>query len=245
MSRSNNTELINPSKRFYEWVGSKGCLKYFDKNKGEKGENVFVELPFTFLVLDKLATIKGYSDADESGFWSNEIRNIKTDPFTIRTKKGEKATGLYKDLAWVLNSGACYSQSVYIAFYDEVKNLQIGNFQIHGSAIGEWITFCKGKDIYKNAITISGANKAKKGATEYFVPVYKLTPVSGETEAKAIALDKELQEYLSAYFKRNSNYAEPIEKEVESKDIIMDKQREDIAVLEPVDSFAATDDLPF
>lgn len=202
MSRSNNTEIINPAKRFYEWVGSKGCLKYFDKSKGEKGENVFVDLPFTFLVLDRLSTIKGFSDADQSGFWSNEVRDLRKEPFTVRTKKGIVATGLYSTLAPVLNQGAAYCQSVYVAAKIDGE-LQICCFQIHGSAIGEWINLCKGKDIYKYAITISGSSPMKKGATNYFIPVFKLNPqIAPETEQKAIELDKELQDYLSAYFKR-------------------------------------------
>lgn len=203
MSRSNNTELINPSTRYYEWQGSTGKLKYFDKSLGEKGENVIVDLPFTFLVLDRLATIKGYSDSDQSGFWSNEVRDTRTEMFTVKTKKGTVTTALYKDLAPILNLGACYSQSVYIAYYDTNKKLVIGNIQMNGSAIGEWITFCKGKDLYKCAVKIESATPAKKGATNYFTPVFKALPVSEETNAAAIALDKELQEYLTAYFNRN------------------------------------------
>lgn len=204
MSRSNNTEIINPAKRYYEWVGSKGCLKYFDKERGEKGEIVEVPLPFSFLVLDKLSTIKGYSDADQSGFWSNEIRDIKKEPFTVRTKKGIVSTSLYEHLAPVLNQGACYCQSVYIAVKGD-QGLEICNFQIHGSAIGEWINLCKGKDIYKYAVSIVGATPAKKGATSYFIPQFKLSSnITPETEAEAVDLDRELQEYLASYFKRSS-----------------------------------------
>lgn len=226
MSRSNNTDIVNPAKFFYEWVGSKGCLKYFDKSIGEKGEQVFVQLPFTFLVLDRLSTIKGFSDADQSGFWSNEIRDIKKEPFTVRTKKGVVATGLYANLAPVLNQGACYSQSVYIAVKDEKGQFSICNFSIHGSAIGEWINLCKGKDIYKYAITIASATPAKKGATSYFIPSFKLNPViSPDTEQKAIELDKTLQEYLTAYFNRNK--AEQQET-MSVAEVVTDRQKNEI-----------------
>lgn len=243
MSRSNNTEIINPSKRFFEWVGSKGCLKYFDKSRGEKGENVFLDLPFTFLVLDRLATIKGFSDNDQSGFWSNEVRNIKTEPFIVKTKKGEVANGLYSTLANVLNQGACYCQSVYIAFFDENKVLQIGNFQIHGSAIGAWIEFSKKKNIFKSAISITGASKAKKGITEYYIPVYELKDVSESTEAEAIQLDKELQEYLKTYFNRSSPAPE-----ISQEQTVTAQQKNDIEELQPIDefdTFSSNDDLPF
>lgn len=226
MSRSNQTELINPSQRFFEWVGSKGCLKYFDKSKGEKGENVFVELPFTFLVLDRLSTIRGFSDADQSGFWSNEIRDIKKEVFNVRTKKGLVASSLYANLAPILNQGAAYCQSVYIAFKDG-NDFKIGNFQIHGSAIGEWINLCKGKNIYKYAVTISSAIPMKKGATSYFIPVFKLNPqISEATEEKAVELDKELQEYLTAYFNRNKSEQQ---ENVKPEEVLTDRQKSDIS----------------
>lgn len=227
MSRSNNTEIINPAKFFYEWVGSKGCLKYFDKSKGEKGEQVFVQLPFTFLVLDRLSTIKGFSDADQSGFWSNEIRDIKKERFTVRTKKGIVATDYYSNLSPVLNEGACYSQSVYIAVKDDKGEFQICNFAIHGSAIGEWINLCKGKDIYKYAVTIASAAPMKKGVTNYFIPVFKLSQnVSPDTETKAVELDKQLQEYLSAYFNRTKSEQQ---ENTTPADVLTDRQKNSIS----------------
>ncbi len=71
MSRSNPTELApNPATKFFDWNGAEGFFYYFDKNKGDKGEKVAISLPFTFLVLDCLSTIKGFSDADQKGFYS-------------------------------------------------------------------------------------------------------------------------------------------------------------------------------
>lgn len=203
MSRSNNTEINNPAKIFVEWSGSKGCLKYFDKTRGDKGEEVFIKLPFRFLVLDKLSTVKGFSDADNSGFWANEVRNVTTDPLTVRTKKGIVWGGLYKNMNL---TGAVYCQSVYIAFYNEKGDLEIGNFQIYGAAIGPWIDFNKGKDIYKYAVSITGVTEAKKGNNTYYVPVFAgTTEIKPETEAKAIELDKELQNYMESYFKRSGS----------------------------------------
>lgn len=209
MSRSNNTEIINPAKIFFEWVGSKGCLKYFDKNKGEKGEQVFVNLPFSFLVLDKLHCIRGFSDDDQSGFWSNEVRDLKKESLTVRTKKGIVGTGLYQTMAPILNMGAAYCQSVYIAFKDN-DNLVIGNLQLTGSAIGPWIELNKGRNVYKYSIVISEATPMKKGATKYFAPVFTLNTFSPETDAKAVELDQQLQEYLKAYFNRNASEQQEI-----------------------------------
>jgi hypothetical protein len=205
MSRSNNTEISNPAKRFYQWKGGEGKVEYFDKSLGEKGEKVNVPLPFTFLVLDRLSCIRGYSDADQSGFWSNEVRDLKKEQLTVRTKKGIVATNLYANLAPVLNMGAAYCQSVYIAVKGADGKLEICNIQMTGAALSEWITLCKGKDIYKYAVSITGAAAQKKGATKYFTPVFSLNPTIAEaTEQQAINLDKELQEYMAVYFKRTN-----------------------------------------
>lgn len=234
MSRSNQTELINPAQKFFEWVGSKGILKYFDKSKGEKGENVFVSLPFTFLVLDRLSTIRGFSDADQSGFWSNEVRDLKKEVFNVRTKKGLIASDYYAKLAPILNQGASYCQSVYIAVKDDKGNFQINNFQIHGSAIGEWINICKGKNIYKYAVTISAAAPMTKGATKYFIPVFKLNPkITEAAENRAIELDKELQEYLTAYFNRNKADQQEA---VKPEEVLTDRQRQGINEVEKEES---------
>lgn len=205
MSRSNNTELVNPAKKFFEWQGSTGKIKAYNK---ELKENEFFDLPFTFIVLDRLTTITGYSDADQSGYWSNEIRSVKTEMLTVRTKNGIVAEGFYKDLSFILNKGASYAQSVYIG-YMEGGVLTIGNIKLTGSSIGTWIDFCKGKKLYEIAVKITEATASKKGTTNFFIPTYVAASVSEDSNLKAIELDKELQEYLSEYFKRGGFNVEP------------------------------------
>ncbi len=99
MSRSNPTEnLTSPCKHYFEWDADKGAFKYYDK---EKKENVEVPLPFKFIVLDELNTIKGFYKEKKSSFWANEIRDTKKDILTVRTKLGveivERMSKLRKD----------------------------------------------------------------------------------------------------------------------------------------------------
>lgn len=197
MSRSVQTELRNPAVKFFQWSGDNGTINFYDK---ELKERVEVAAPFTFLVLDKLVTIAGYSDEDKSGFWSNEIRNTTTDVLTVKTKAGVRKQGLYNDVKTL--TGAKFAQSVYIAFYDDNKVLQIGNFKFTGAAVSAWIEFCKGKNIYNGAITLAGpGEELTKGKTKYFAPVFEVKEkISEETEKKAIELDRQLQDYLTAYF---------------------------------------------
>lgn len=254
MSRSNNTEIKNPSKYYFEWVGSKGHLRYWDKSVGDKGANIDVPLPFNFLVLDRLACISGFSEADNSGYYSNEIRDTRTDMLTVKTKKGVVDHGLYKSLK-CLAKGAQYCQSIYIAFKDGGEYV-IANLRLSGSAIGPWIDILKGRDIYKYGVSITEALPKVKGATHYFEPVFKLSEnITPETEAKAVELDKVLQEYLSAYFKNNNaGRAESKQEIVEPDDVVTEKQRADIKNLDPEDvsemSYSPidnepADDLPF
>lgn len=229
MSRSNNTEIVNPCARFFEWNGDKGLLRYYDKelphptDKDKKGANVEVGLPFTFLVLDTLSTISGFSDADNSGFWSNEIRNIKTDILVVRNKKGKVFTGTYDQLKAANISGVKYAQSVYIAFKNENKELVIGNIKMVGSSLGAWIDYRAKHKIYEGAISIKGTLHGKKGKTEYEMPVFSSTSVSEDTDKVAKDLDIELQEYLTAYFKRGT---ESKSEEEQIKEIINESHKD-------------------
>lgn len=271
MSRSNpSTNLNNPAQRYFEWSGSKGKLKYWDKTAGPegKGEEVFVNLPFTFIVLDRLSCITGFNEKEKSRFWSNEIRDTRTDKFVVRLNKGIVKEGLYKDFADIKNQGAAYAQSVYIAYY-EGKELTIGNFRVTGSAIGPWIDLCDEKNLEGNlAVCLSGATPKVKGATHYFEPVYTTKECSEETVKRANELDITLQEYLTAYFNKqgtlppadatNGNGTKGAE--IAPEDVVTNKQKADINnIADPAfgadnierDSFGAPiindnpDDLPF
>lgn len=202
MSRSNNTELVNPSTRFFDWSGSTGKVQYFDKERGEKGENVELGFPFKFLILDRVSQITGGTDRDGSysGFWSNAVKNLKTQSFTVRSKQGIEAQGLYDQIK--NTPGVKYMTGLYIAFYDADRNLNIGYLKIKGAALTAWIEFTKKhRDIYQGAFGITGSEKCKKGATVYYEPVFEyIAQVGEDADAAAKQLDMHLQEYLTAYF---------------------------------------------
>lgn len=200
MSRSNNTEIINPAVRFFEWSGDEGLVKYYDKTKKE---NVKLGLPFQFLVLDVLSTISGFSDADQSGYWSNEVRDLKSEIFTVRNKKGKQFEGTYEQLPSANLTGAKYAQSVYIMFKDENGEAQIGNIKMMGSSLGAWIDFRKNAKVFEMAVTITGTLEGKKGKTIYQMPVFAASEPTSNDNAIAIDLDKELQSYLKSYFAKN------------------------------------------
>lgn len=198
MSRSNNVEIRNPAEKFFQWDGKKGGFNWFDKSKGEKGERVHLPLPFEFAVLDVLATVKGFDDKTQSGYWSNEVRNVGEDQLIVRTKEGVVGKGLYKDIIDRL-SGASYCQSVYIG-YSENGTLRLGNLQLTGIALSSWIEYRKKHKIYSGKIIVNRMLDGRKGAVEYKIPVFEPAEIDDESDGLAKALDMVLQEYLNAYF---------------------------------------------
>jgi hypothetical protein len=195
-------DIPNPAVHFFNWNGDTGGFRYFDKSLGEKGERVSVPLPFSFMVLDTLSTIKGYNDFEKSGYWSNEIRDIKRDILTVKSKSGTISKGTYEQVITDRAcSGAKYCQSVYVAIKIDGE-MKIANIQMLGAALGSWIDFRKKNNIYSGAITVDSFVEGKKGKTVYQIPVFRSIPCSDDSNTVATDLDKQLQEYLKGYFER-------------------------------------------
>lgn len=237
MSRSNPTAK-NPAERFFQWRGGEeggGRLTWYDK---ESEKEVEVELPFSFLVLDELSTITGFSEKDHSGFWSNEVRNLMTDPLYVKTKGGVVATGLYGAISEAIKSkGARYAKSVYIAFKNDEGELAIGNLKIAGAALTVWIEFQKKFNVMECAVYISDKPKAgKKGTNKYWIPVFEGQKVNDASAKASDKLDQELQQYLGNYFNRKSDIDEaaPVaQDDVEIEDL-PDNEEESADEAEPV-----------
>ena len=209
MSRLDD-DIKNPAKYFLKWKGSEGGFEYFDKTRGEKGEKVLVKLPFSFMALDTMATVKGYSDTEQSGFWSNEVRNIGKDTLTVRTKNGIAAKGVYSEvMANKACTGAKFCQSVYIVATIEGKSV-IANIQMMGTALSAWIDFGKANKIFKGAIKVASMKEGKKGATKYQTPIFEAIEVTPEADEKAKAMAEELKAYLDIYFGKSKESELPM-----------------------------------
>lgn len=204
MSRSNPTvDNPNPSSRWFEWNGEDGIVRWYDK---QAKKNVPVKLPFTFILLDRLGTIKGFHEKSKSGIYSNEVRDTRAEPLVVKSFEGGPiASGIYADIKdRVHTAGGAFTVNCYIAYKGDDKELRIGAIQFKGAALGEWFEFEKKnrKDIYTKAVKITGFEEDKKGKIVFRTPVFELTDVADETNGQAVALDKVVQEYLDGYFKR-------------------------------------------
>lgn len=215
MSLSNpNEQLQNVASKFYKWSGDSGCFTYYDKdNKTNVSVPISSKAPFTFIILDTLSTIKGYSDSESCGFWSNEVKNTKTEQLVVRTKSGVQAIGLYADIKDTIKAkGAKYCQSTYVAVKDNGV-LEIANIQLQGVALKAMGDFAKENKVMGVAVQVKSFTEGKKGKTTFKVPVFNLVKISEKTLAEATELDVKLQEYLKAYFAKNKEAAPETVKE--------------------------------
>jgi hypothetical protein len=189
--------LSNPAKRFLEWKSNDKCFSYYDK---EKKENVKVELPFKFLVLDQLHTISGWNDATQSGIYSNEVKFISKQVMTVKPFKGnEIAKGLYADIKEkVKNAGGHYVKSIYIMLEDGT----LANIQLKGSAVQQWGDFTNKSlsRLPEEWIVVDKAIEGRKGAVKFTTPGFKFDGSLNDTQAaQADAVFDELETYLKAY----------------------------------------------
>lgn len=189
--------LSNPSKKFLEWKSNDKCFSFYDK---EKKENVLVELPFKFLVLDQLHTVSGWNDATSSGIFSNEVKFISKQVMTVKPFKGnEIAKGLYADIKEkVKNAGGHYVKSIYIMLEDGT----LANIQLKGSAVQQWGEFTNKSlsRLPEEWVVVDKAIDGKKGAVKYTTPGFTFGgSLSDKEAAQADLVFDELETYLKAY----------------------------------------------
>lgn len=202
----------NPAGKFFEWKSNEKTFVYFDK---ETKVNVTVPLPFKFLVLDELHTIKGWNDATESGIYANEVKFISRDELVVKPFKGnEIARGLYKDIKEKAKAaGGHYVKSIYIMLEDG----SIANLQLKGAACQAWGDFTsKGKQrLLDEWVSVVGFDEAKKGSVKYTTPIFGYLASIGDAEND---LANEAFNTLEAYLKTYLAKAEAVA-EVETEEV--------------------------
>ncbi len=203
MSRSNPSDnAVNPAVRWFEWNGETGLVRYYDK---DAKKNVDVPLPFTFILLDELGSVRGWHEASSSGIYSNEVRDTRQDVMLVKSFKGGTiAEGLYKDIKDRVNvAGGGFTANCYIAFKNG-EGFDIASMKFKGAALGAWMEFRKAHraDLYKKAIQITGYTEGKKGRVVFRVPVMGMKDVSDATNQIATGLDMQLQQFLTLYLNK-------------------------------------------
>jgi hypothetical protein len=211
----------NPATKFLNWKSNDQNFSYYDK---EKTENVKIELPFKFLFLDQLQSVKGWSDALNGQIISNEVKTVSDQELNVvcyhKNVKGEQAKttiakGLYSNIKdAVVSAGAKYHKSIYIMLEDGT----LANIQLKGASVKEWSEFFnKNKSrLADEWIEIESAKEDKKGAVKFWTPVFKFKSSLTEIESKmADETFDVLDNYLQAYLKsKNVNEIQVVDPEV-------------------------------
>ncbi len=209
MSTSNRRQAFaqpqsNPATKFIDWKSNEKAFSFYDK---ENKVNVPIPLPFRFLALDELHTVKGWSDSCQSAIYANEVKFISKEPLTVKPFKGnEIAKGLYSDIKEkVKAAGAHYVKSIYVMLEDG----SLANLQLKGASCQSWGDFTqKGRSRLPDEwIIVEKAIDGKKGAVKYSTPGFKFEKSLSESESvmadDAFAI---LETYLKAYLVK----AEPV-----------------------------------
>lgn len=152
MSRTTKIEeQSNPAKATIQWSSVESCYTWYDKTKKE---NVKIEKPFSFVVLEQdYCSFNGFNEDAGKGFWSNEVKEAN-DLVTVKLGmndlisfkksewKGTKEKPGFKDEPKL--KGCKYTQILYVAakLEDDTEE-QIYRIMITGAALSGGITVDK------------------------------------------------------------------------------------------------------
>jgi hypothetical protein len=219
MSTSNRRQVFaqpqqNPATKFLIWKSNDKFFEYYDKETDAK---IQVPLPFRFLVLDELASVKGWSDSLTGNIISNEVKFISKEIITAKcfhkNAKGEKSTteiakGLYKDIKEKVNvAGAKYHKSIYVM----LEHGTMANIQLKGAAVQKWGEFTQKtkQRLPEEWVIIEKAVDGKKGAVKFTTPEFKFERSITDAEAdQADEVFAVLESYLKTYLTKSDPVAE-------------------------------------
>ena len=197
-------EVKNPTKRFYEFKSDEKRFVYYDK---ELGKNVPVTLPCYLVILDTLHCVTGFNEPSNSGFYSNEVKHLKSEPLTVKTFKGSfNESGLWDDIkSSVKAAGGNYTRSCYCLLVEKEKEPILVNFKFSRSALNALIEF-EGKEGFRSNKHLLRINSefitGKKGKNEYNIPTFKMYDLENPDLIEvATQTDIMLQEFLKDYLK--------------------------------------------
>jgi len=204
MSRTKPNEYAdNPVEHKLEWVGHEAG-GYFTVWDREAKQEIKLELPLRFAYLDTKKAVGGYYESVKRSFFSNEIRNTKTQEFDVRYYKDGNthpvAKGLWADIKGDIgNKGAKFCNVVYATLLtstnEDVPGGSLVKLPLVGAAGSAWIDLGI-KD--GESFEVTGYDDRTKGRTKYRSPVFEKIEIDDDEDAIACDQDKALQEYFNA-----------------------------------------------
>ena len=184
----------SPANKFIEWKSNDKQFSYYDR---DQKTNVLIPLPFKFVFLKEMVTIKGWHDASESGIFSNEVRYTSKEELEVKSFKGGAiAKGIYSDIKQqVVEAGGKYHKSVYVMLADGT----LANLAFKGSVVKAWGDFsekCKNR-LPLEWITVSTVTEGKKGSIKYTTPDFLFTGTTSNNDSECLDV---LYDEVDAHF---------------------------------------------
>ncbi len=203
--KPDNQALTNPAKFFIQWKSKEESFIYYNK---DKKVDVKMPKPFQFIPLSMAYTLKGYNQKKQKSYIANEIENIETDVFSVKsydvTKKATTEwTGTFKDIKDIMDDNIKFTISLYAAIKSKKGEMTLVNLQLNGAALFHWFNFAKTNDIWSNAIKVEKETDEKNGAVNYKAPVYEIASLSKADDIEAGKLQTEIENYLKEYYAKN------------------------------------------
>lgn len=182
----------NPVSMFFDWKSDKenktGKFVWWNKDLEAKVDVI----PTEFILLLATNCVKGWDDASNSGIFSNEIINLKTEELTVRAFKREKSLyqGVYdRNQLEALN---CKFNKGIIAQEGET----MVEYYFQGSSLYAFNEDTSNIDYNNYKIAFDRVEEMKKGAVTYYVPRRKQgSKITDEERAVAMANVELLEDY--------------------------------------------------
>lgn len=209
--------------------------KKFDTEvDGKKGEDVMVEMPFTFVWLSSATSFSGFNESESKSIYSNEVlgeRHLKElfkreagegieeytqrirnyQVLTVKMGNDEVAKGFYKEIKPEVTSksvGGKYCQPNYALLVTNEGN-EIVRILMSGSSAETWIPFADQAKLKNQAVSCAGSIEQHKGSNDYESPTFKYVPATKELLAEADVAAAKVDEYFK-YVLSNVEQAEPV-----------------------------------
>lgn len=183
----------NPANLRLTWSSAESSFKCYDCTTQIKSLLNNVE----FAILEESTSVCGFHEAQNLGIFSNEVKNLKTQALSVRTKNGVIIEGYYADIKDKWGKGPAFCKNVYV----QLKSGEIASIQLSGAALKAYFDFReanRGK-ITKNWIGLSGVNALKKGSVSYNVPIFdKKALISAKEDVSLNANYEIVNNYLKA-----------------------------------------------
>ena len=203
--------IPSPVKRYYQWGSDAKGFKWYDKDAKENK----VEFPLSVAFITSRSTVRGWHDATESAIYANEVKNTAQETLNVYSSKPAKngntllATGIYKNIKGDLQGG--HFEKVIYAYQEGVGVVKIN---LKGSSLQAYSNFEKENKpqvLFDNLLTVDTFESAKKGATKYTVPNFKLGgQISASLDQLVNGAYQEVISYLDSKGKSKDNVEEEV-----------------------------------